>query len=665
MMRTYNLVLLKKIKSTEGLQTFRAKCEEQGVAVNGIRACESKQELLRYLDSNGIGVNGLILFDDIGPDPLSVSDIGEFRKRAARDAVIVSVFYNESCGGTFARTLLHNGIFNALLLGGTGKVSMADIGQRLLSPGTWDSAREYYRVDDDGDEGFEASSRKSMIDRSIDYIMQYGGTQEELLERISNVRDSEPEIVEEAISHLPDGTLRQLLGVPGYDAVAKGVLRGRNREEAKPQEDAGRKTHGRLPFGQKGDRDILSGLRAGKGDDGTTVHAGPTEVAFLSTNIGVGCTYNALMCAYSIAGKGKKTAVVELDHYDRNFSCLCSTVKGTRDTGACRTFDFGNVTFFYETKLGEFRNTLKDRFECVIYDYGCCSREIISDIALFCDRVFAVTSEALYKRDEFEDFLDDIQEIDTGKRFICLFSGTDEKGVNDIRAAYPDRSIEPVPYCRNPFCPSRAVKKLMCRLVTEGAAERKPARHSGKDVTYKLRENSDESPMPVLITAAAALAVSIVALSLCISNQNRRYDELYESAREYAVTQQKTVAGLNDEIARAEEREASYERTVVMFTGQVPKGTRITAGMIEERTIRSDLPSDLYVTPEEIIGKYAACNIEPGVPVYGYHVAQMAEKPLPAEVESPTKAPAPTKETAGTDGEDEGKTTETKEVDGE
>lgn len=654
-MRSYNLVLLKKIKNADGLRTFREKCEEQGVAVNSIRACESKQELMRYLESNGIGVNGLILFDDVGPETLSAADIGEFRKRAAKDAVIIPVFYNESCGSPFAKTLLHNGIFNAILLGGSGKVSMSDIGNRLLNPGTWDSSREYYRVDDDNGSDFDTSSRKSMIDRSIDYIMQYKGTQEELLERISNVRDSEPEIVEETLSHLPDWTLKQLLGVPEYDALAKGILYGRNRMESEQWEDSSRKARGRLPFGQKGGRDILSGLKARKNMGGTGVHGKTTEIAFISTNTGVGCTYNAVMCAYSIAGKGKKTAVVELDHYDGNFSCLCSMVKGTRDTRACRTFDFGNVTFFYETKLGEFRNTMKDRYECVIYDYGCCGRDIISDIVLFCDRVFAVTSETLYKRDEFEDFIDDIKEIDTEKRFICLFSGTDEKAINDIRVSYPDRNIEPVPYCRNPFCPSGSVKKLMCRLLEEGTCERKPAKSTGKDVSSKLKESSDESLMPVLLTAAAVLMVSILAMAFCMSRQNKKYNELYESAREYAVTQQKMIAGLNDEIARAEEKEASCERTVVMFTEQVPKGTKISGGMVEERTIHSDLPADIYVSMDEIIGKFAACNIEPGVPVYGCYVAGMVEEPLPAEFEilTETESIKGQKENGGTENEEE------------
>lgn len=606
MEKRIRLLILNEKTGGDGIERLRESLSEKGVTVSTVRVFGEKKELSGYLAESRGETFVLIAFLRLQKETVTVEDLKGFQRRLGRGSLLIPVAIGEEKGGGLLRELFREGFYDAVFPGKGKSLTVGDLSQRILHPRTKEEAERDFDLKGEESAYYAAS-----------YLLKYDGTQEDLVRRLSEVEKRDAGILPDVLSRLPEEMLRKLSGVEGYDGLVNKELAGRKNGEK------GLKVPDHL-------KRLSDSLHLEKGKKKTRQLPGEKgeEIAFISANRGVGCTYNAIMCAYSLSENGRRTAVVELDSLDGNFSCLCKKVRGTPDVGRCTSFSFGSVDFYFGTPLSSFREKKRREYDTVIYDLGCCKREAAGWAARNCRKVFFVAGAALYKREELKDLSEDVRGEDPRERFVFLLTPGTGRDVSSVLSEMPDLKVSAVPYSENPFCPERRVRRLYRELSENGV--RPPGRFLHfPGMEKRLRRSYEKRLLPFLTGAIPAFLLSFfIALTLLHAKKLER-DELLRSFTEELAAGKEREEALAGEISGLEEKLSSLEQTVTVLNRPAVLGERITEDMVREEVIFSSLPKGLCLQKEDVIGKVAASNIVEDVPLYESHVAEFVKEPMP------------------------------------
>ena len=654
--------ILLAMDADDGLaEDFRKVLEEKGVAVEAIEVRPTKRLVRQYVQSNP-DVGAVILSEHIGEDSFSAREVDEISV-AAPDALVIPIV-DEEPGSRFMAELAFLGVYNAiydedgndemaaeLIAGGKGRDKM--------------SARIYYGI-----QGMErAADETAAFDtrNAIDYLRRSEADVRELRRKLLTLEKKlEPDQLKQVLLDVPDSVFETAKQIPEYRVVCDMVAPERNipaarqepsrldekkeparaRKKGKKQKAAKEgKKEGFLPFG-KGKKKDKSGeidpIRLA-GEE----HTGLVDIGFISTNVGVGCTTAAIMCAASLAaGKaGKKVAVIELDAADHNFEELYQQVTShDANVSGATCFSYGAVDYYFKLRYDEFCDTYRERYDVVVYDFGSIGDELIATFMPDMEITYVVSSPKMWKLGELEDFQRAMMQAapEVGKKFIYLFPSIGTQEVAGAAEVIGNNLVVPLPYDSNPFHPSGKTQRIF-KGIFEGKYKQQNLgkKLSPVQLLKKAGQSADGTLKALFLLVSVAAVCAIFAGVHGTDLQEKRYNALYQAADKEIKAREQDISDLNAKIGAMESSLAAEEAQAVVILETVYPGDLLTDKNTEVRTVRSTEDASLYLSPDKV-GKVAACvDMAPGTVVYERQAA------VPISSSLGTEAPAE----SGADGE--------------
>lgn len=627
-----------------GVERFRESLERLGMKVDGVHLCGTKEELERCLGLRGGSIGAAVIFEQFGGSLVTVDDFARYLRTLDADAVIVPVIQPDRKGGEYVRGLYNSGILNAVYAGEDGTTDMKDIISVIARPRQPKDAQEAYGLlqgpipGEPGDDGITAGC--------AGYVRKYDGTQRDLVARLSEAKAHVGAAgLVDVLRMLPAEMLEQLLGIPEYDITVNAILSGGAQASRSVGEEpvtvgieeyeagTGKRPRRRpwpvRPGGRGRKRD-------GHGAGGSPERAEARDVAFVATNVGVGCTFDAVMCAHSLSAGGARVALVELDDADGSFRTLCGLVRASADVDGCTSFSYGGVDYYLNTHLADFRDRYRPGYEYVVYDIGACTGRVLAEVAAPCGRTFVAAGQAEYKLGELNRFMKAAGPADEGGSFVYLFMADGERRIDWVRSVYPDMHAAAVPYCGNPWNPSWRTRRFFRDVVSgnHSAVQRK-----GREIDMgrRLSDRPWRPASALAPVAAGMLAATAVVLGVLLGRQGEMMRASEARARTEAASMEAEAGRLRGEIGRLDGEIAGMERTVVVLREDAPAGTRLTVGMLTEEVIHSDTAQEEYALAGDAEGMYLSCNLRAGMPVMRQHLARGITDALPWEVEHGTE----------------------------
>lgn len=357
-------------------------------------------------------------------------------------------------------------------------------------------------------------------------------------------------------------------------------------------------------------------------------HRQTIDIGFVSTNIGVGCTFSAVMLAHTLAIQHhSRVAIVEFDDGDDHFENLCRVTVGDMNVSGLTKFTIRDVDYFFHVPYSRFVTQMKPCYDYVVYDFGCADDDTIRDYFICLNHKFVVTGSADWRLGELSEFVQALARDDINNSFIYMVSLASVKDMGNFACIVPGNQVVPVPYEANPYKPGRASRKLLDGLIQHTqkrkewgpevgievkAARRPPGRKHGTAVLFGI------TILFMLLTAGAAVELSRGYYAPVIQK----------------VTNEVTAAGkeLKTERNRSDQLKRELEGlSVTAYTLKHPvgSGTIITRSMVEAVTIKTSLPA-AYVAENELGNIAARIDLQAGVPLY----KEVVMDPAPAGEES-------------------------------
>lgn len=623
-------------KATEGLQQeLTEELAKYSITVRNINQRNTKTAVMRYFESDSNDLD-VFICQEFLDEQLFAEDFEKIIKKSKSGLLIIEIVGEEK-GSQYLDKLLTHGIYNAVF---PEDATIQSIAKRIAEPYSRKDALAYYGVVQKIGTNYSTSA-----EQLSQFISGYDGTIDDLRARVVQASSkASSEVFFEVLLILPDEILDKISRFENYKQIVNLAytekekrkeismleqnVNSNDKRSASKKDKAEKKS-------KKKESNNESKKKKGKNKESASEMRLSSEkgfeIAFVSTNKGVGCTYSALLCAFSLKSLGYRTAIVEFDNKDQNFMDLSRQVLNRRDVDGIMSYDFGGVDFYLNMQFSNFRDNYRPKYDFVIYDFGCCSNEVIGQTVMNCERIFVVASPQEYKYAELMDFVNEVSPLDIHREFIYLFPLCDDEMLGNLLSLIGSERVGSVPLDRNPFCPAKETVELF-----EGFIENPSfANLSKKGLSIEERLSVSDRQNERKFTKKAIIGLSIACGLLFITavglqifaviNSNKLKGTIAEM-NEY-------IATCEDKLSASEETIASYDRTVLVLKAPVTLGSLITEDMYEEKTIKSDQPQDMYVSKEDISGKYAACNIEEGIPIYHYYIADMAEA-LPEEADA-------------------------------
>jgi len=624
--------VLLAMEADDGLaEYFMALLEEKGTAVDKIEIRATKRLVRQYIQANA-DLGAVILSEHLGEDTFSAKEIDEI-SIAAPNAIIIPIV-DEEPGSRYMADLASLGIYNAIFDRDDNDVMAADL---IAAGGTGRdkmAARTYYGI-----QGTERTAEdKASFDTSnaVDYLRRSEDDLQELRRKLLNLEKKlEAEELKQVLLDVPDSVFEMVKKVPEYRLVCDMVSKERNapavlqespRSDNKKPEEPKKKDKKALslPFIKgKGKKDKdkvidMDPIKLAKEEGGGLI----TDIGFISTNVGIGCTTAAIMCAASLAGKGKdakRVAIIELDAADANFESLYTNVTGHATINGANTFTYGQVDYYFNLRYDEFCDTYRDRYDIIVYDFGSLDDDMIAKFMPDMEKTYVVSSPKPWKSGELTEFLRAMKKAapDLEKDFIYLFPSISPQETRDVSEALDGRLCVPLPYDSNPFNPSDRTKRVFAKTCDGNYKPEKLGKKKEPEQRLKKAGDTADGTLKKLFIAVSAAAIAVaVAGAYTISQQKKQYTAMYQAAGGEIAARDASIAQLNALLAASESSLAAQEKQVVVVKELVYPGDVLTEENTEIRTVHTAAEGSLYLSPDSV-GKVAACvDMEPGTVVY-------------------------------------------------
>lgn len=616
----------------------------------GINVIKSRQkiigdQILECFDEDG-GIDVLICQQhQANGKNVSVELIENIRSKAQKDLLIIMIV-DEQGGSPYLNELISHAVFNAVF---AKDATVETILDRIASPMNYSSARFYY--------GLSSMVSYNGVSREVSDMVRFVSAYDSADDLRKKLVQAADQVSEEDLFalfiNLPDEALAVAGKLERFSYIVK--LASGEKAKRKKAEDAER-SYGEhtSAVGEKPEPEKTKPAKKKQGKKAekkaekkvsAIAQQKGVELGFMSVNKGVGCTYSAMLCANSLKESGYKVAIVEFDDKDRNFSWLAMQASNSTDVGMVQAFPFGGVDYFFNMPYQKFRTEYLPAYDFAVYDFGCCPNDVINDCVVVCERVFVVASPQEYRYGELLDFVTEAGPLDLHGKYIYLFPACEDERRAELAERVKTDRVVAVPMDRNPYHPAKDTVKLFTGLVCDPVFS---IRSRKKYVRFHDRpEKADHQDRTLMTRFGAAMLLlvfaawlgSFAAVTIYLNNRIRERDLV--------------IAGLNGDILKGNENYDALKgtldgmrRTIVVLKEPVNVGTLLTNAVVEEKEIYCDLPDEVFSGSEEVIGRYAACGIEAGLPVYSYHVADKVEPlPLP-ETAAEETSEAVTEETA-------------------
>ena len=631
--------VLLAMDADDGLaEDFRAILEEKGVSVESIEIRATKRLVRQYIQSNA-DVDAVILSQHIGDDSFSAREIDEISV-AAPNALVIPIV-DEDHGSRYMAELAALGVYNAIydedgndelvaefIVDGTGRDKMA--------------ARLYYGITGT-EQAVEEAASAFDTRNAVDYLRRSEDDVRELRKKLLNLEKKlDTEELRQVLLDVPDSVFETAKNVPEYRVVCDMVAKERNRPSL-PQgsEQAGeplgtqkRRKQEKKARPAKEKKGLSLPFKKGNGKKDNVIDMDPmrlakeervglvTDIGFISTNVGVGCTTAAIMCASSLANSGKpakNVAIIELDADDHNFEELYKQVTSHANISGANKFTYGKVDYYFNIRYDDFCDTYRDRYDVVIYDFGSLDDETIKTFMPDMEKTFVVSSPKLWKTGELTDFLRSLRRTapEVEKGFVYLFPSVSGQEVTDAAENVGDNLCVALPYDSNPFHPSDKTRQVFTKLFSGKYKQKRFGRKLQLGQRLKKSgESADGSLKKIFLAVSVAAVAAILAGTYNMSLQDKKYDDMYRAAGKVIAERDAEITTLKDEIAAAESSRAAEEKQVVVIKEAVYPGDLLTEENTEIKTVRVAVEKSLYLEPENV-GKMAACvDMAPGTVVY-------------------------------------------------
>lgn len=354
------------------------------------------------------------------------------------------------------------------------------------------------------------------------------------------------------------------------------------------------------------------------------------EYALISTNIGVGCTYQAIMMATAVkrSNKDLKVAVVELDNEEQNMKVLCMQALDRMNVHGITSFEIGGVSFFFDTKMDAFMKKIRPQFDIVIYDAGFCGDDSIYQLKQRVNRVFVVADVNEWHRGELNEFVRDMNTIDRDRQFVYLFPCMSPQVVMDAINCLDGSKGYAVGFEASAFDPSKKTASLLVSLLE---ATLPAVKYPNSLPIQKRMKSGGASGENGNLWKLTTLFFAILAVVIGL-NGKLKYDLLYDDASASILLANQNIDTLNAAVQDYENEVESLNKTVLRLKEDVSAGEEINWSMVETATVKSEEEQELFLSIDDIEGKVFCVSLPADSLLYDYMLVEAIEEAPPVVV---------------------------------
>ena len=552
-------------------------------------------------------------------------------KALGADSVVI-VVVSENKGSSLMRDYLNCGLYNVLFNDDGNEVGISN---RIVHPYDRGKAETYYGVADTDDTAKTIVGNGRNPNSVTGFLSGARGDEKELNSRLVKLKSELKG--QDFYKHLATLPIEMLEQIKKLDAFQKDAeLAIDSRQKAKEKKSGAKETDSRPQE------------NGGSLQQKVVIH----KIGFVGVQHGVGCTYSAILCAFSLKAQNKKVALVEMQSAPDSEEIRTGHFRKLGETSkvlnaADSIFRLDGVDFIFDTKYSVIKNTYLARYDYVIFDFGVRTQpEELKKVTSLMDRMFIVASGADYRTGEISEVAALVNGMDKRRSFTFLFPMADPDYLGQAEMLLGDVCFTEVDCEGNMYRPSQKTADMFISRINGNAIEKKKG--VIKNVDDRLQEKGKKAPvgkLNVFVTAGmAALVLIAVGIAVYLGvKRNQAVQAVYNACDYY----ESVVAGKDEEIAKANDKCDALDTTVFELIRPVAVGTEIAEDMLIEVTVKSDSPAGTYATKNELVGHVAAYNIEDGKPLYKHCVAEGGVEPLPSVLvvkevaEEKMTAPAP------------------------
>lgn len=532
-----------------------------------------------------------------------------------REELCLIPIIDEPKGGNYVKQLEAYGIYTAVFEDGH---DYATISKLIQSGRSKREARAYYGIETPvaaAAGGYDAENAVRFLVGSGDDYAELEARLGLLSERLGSTRK-----MLDVLGMLPEKTFKLAARMEPYRELCR-LLSEEQDNPAVSQEPG-------PPPVKEEPKETKKTRGKGKKQKTAVEHRQTIDIGIVATNVGVGCTYSALMMAHSLeARRHDRVAVVEFDNRDAHFENLCRAVMGIINVSGITKFTIHGVDYFFNTPYSRFVTQYKSLYDYVIYDFGCADNASIEKYYLGLHHKFVVADGADWRLGELEEFVYEVSRMDINHSFIYLFPLMNPKDMGNLARLVPDNIAVPLQYENNPYRPGRKTGVLFERLLAGTWRGSYSKRETG--IEEKAGRTS-AGPRYGVCVLLLVLFLGIVGGAAGIGFTSQR---TYGAALE-AVSEQ--IISLESELKASRQAKKQLENEIERLTiatyspkELIPAGTVITADLVDEVTIRSSLTEAAFLQKEDIGQMMARVPLSGGMPIYLSDVEAKREIEVP------------------------------------
>ncbi len=412
-----------------------------------------------------------------------------------------------------------------------------------------------------------------------------------------------------------------------YGVSTDSVIGQAGRIKAQPASASGEKLYEEEP--KKKDRKRKSS-RNEKKKDGEAPRLVPGDYAVISTNVGVGCTFQSMMFAASVkrAYKDLKVAVVELDSAEQNMKVLCMQALDRMNVHGINSFDIGGVSYYFDTRMDVFLSRIRPQFDVVIYDVGFCDNETIAGIKKMVNRVFVVSDVNEWHKGELNEFVQDMNTYDRDREFAYLFPCMTNQIISDAISCLDGSRGYAVGYEASPFDPSKKTASLLVSLLGEKLPEIKYPKAIGFPKRVRSGGTVSQGSGLWKITTLLLLLVTV----FLFVHDKMKYDALFDEASAVINQANENIEILNQSVASYEKEAAALTRQVLRLKEDAFAGEELNWSMVESVEVKSEEEQDVFLSLDDTEGKVFCVSLSAGSILYDYMLVEEVEEAPPIVV---------------------------------
>jgi len=595
------------------VESINAKLEKCDMRITGWEERSTKTALLDYV-GHGNTCDFVISSEYIDNVPLTSKDFERMYDDLGSKVPII-IISSIGRGDARLRDFISAGLYNLLLC---NDGTLKNVVERMTQPLSKVEALSYYGVADRSDVGKSLVGGESRrTPEPVSFIGQATGSITDLNRRLVRIQsEMSPDEFQKILVELPVRTLEEAKTLERFASLAELALNKKSELAVKRGKDVQRET---------------SKKKAPENERSTHAKINIKKIAFIGTSVGVGCTHQAVLCAYSLlkSGENMKVAIAELNK-SGDFKRLGSAVANINELTT--SFNAGGVEFIYNVPFKKIESDYSPRYDYVVFDCGALPADKIAGVVSHMDRAFVVASAAEYRLAELKPVADVINKAKMVRSFTVLFPLTKDYDLGGAREILGDNIYyASVDAETNMYSPSQKSISLFLDRVeaSSKASDIKPITHE-RSVEDKLRdktvkESIGHRALKYIAAAGVLLTVLVIVIIALIAKNSSTVKRAAQVINEY----ESVVAEKEQQIIRLTDELSEMDVLVFELIRPVAAGTQITEEMLKTDIIKTTLSKDSFAQKEDIVGKVAAINIGQDSPILDYYVATGNVKTIP------------------------------------